>query len=121
MSKFITVDFNEEEVDKAFNKLTDIEKDIITICETCSMIVVTEAKRIITEKGHIVTGNLRRSIIGVVESIAIDIILGKIGSHLNYAYYVERLPDGGYLFEALENKFDNLVKCLSNKIAERIV
>jgi hypothetical protein len=63
-------------------------------------IIEARAKEIITEKGHVVTGNLRRSIntqLGEVTPLKIEVL---VGSFVEYAPFVENLPDGGFLFPA---------------------
>ena len=55
--------------------------------------MVTRAREILTENQHIITGNLRRSV--RVESVSPFVV--RIGSPVVYAYFVEVLPDGGFL------------------------
>jgi hypothetical protein len=75
-------------------------------------IVEARAKEILTEKGHIVTGNLRRSInTSVVESTGHRSLVA-VGSFVDYAPFVEALPDGGYLFPASEETFATVTKYL---------
>jgi len=110
----IKTDF--QEVERMFNSLSNVEAQLVTIIDRALTICETRAKEILTEKGHIVTGALRRSIISMITKIANDIIEGYIGSPMNYAYYVERLPDGGYLFPALESTFNRMVNYMVTEI-----
>ena len=76
-----------------------------------ALIVVARAKEIITEKGHIITGSLRRSINAQVQ-VNGDVVTAQVGSFMEYAEFVEDLPDGGYLFEASEQTFDEVSEYL---------
>lgn len=68
-------------------------------------LVEARAKEILTEKGHIDTGTLRRSLNTQVKVERASIIV-EVGSPLIYAEPVEALPDGGYLGPAAEQTFD---------------
>lgn len=87
-------------------------------------IIEARAKEILTEKGHVRTGTLRRSINSQVRLRA-GRLEGEVGSFVHYAPYVEALPPdgrppsigprggedpgrgkgGGYLNPAAEEKF----------------
>jgi hypothetical protein len=73
-------------------------------------VIAAEAKRIITEKGHVVTGALRRSVHPEVTDWRDDYIEISVGTWLHYAKKIEDLPDGGYLFEAFERKRADALK-----------
>ena len=77
-------------------------------------IVVTEARRILTRNGHIITGNLRRDI--RTESTAPLKVL--VGSHVAYAYFVEMLPDGGFLRPAVRRTADDVADFVAARLAE---
>jgi hypothetical protein len=63
-------------------------------------IIEARAKEILTEKGHVVTGNLRRSINTQLIDATERRVVVAVGSFVEYAPFVERLPDGGFLFPA---------------------
>ena len=63
--------------------------------------VARRAKEILVEKRHVITGNLRRSITSKAYMKSDMEVEGIIGSGVDYAPYVEALPDGGYLYAAL--------------------
>ncbi|MFC1709503.1 HK97 gp10 family phage protein [Candidatus Omnitrophota bacterium] len=72
-----------------------------------AIMIQDKAKTIITEKRHVVTGNLRRGIkhkVGWTSSFNIE---GVIGSDVPYAPYIEALPDGGFLYPALMQESQN--------------
>lgn len=68
-------------------------------------IVEARAKEILTENGHVVTGNLRRSISTLLTSATPTRVEVQVGTFVDYAIYVEALPDGGFLFPASEQTF----------------
>lgn len=73
-------------------------------------IVEARAKEIIQEKGHVVTGSLVRSInTSIVETSPTRSVVA-VGSFLVYAPFIEALPDGGYLFPAAVETFDQVSK-----------
>ena len=96
------------------------DRKLAAIVWHVEMIFVKRAKEIITDKGHIITGSLRRSIRAIVKQMVAGAIEGRIGSHLHYAYYVEALPDGGYLFQALTEKWDCAMEYLTSRINAEI-
>ena len=69
--------------------------------------------------GHVVTGNLRRSIRteAIVEESKLEVI---IGTNVEYAPYVEALPDGGYLFPAYWKLKDEVIKNLQDTVMQVI-
>ena len=73
---------------------------------------VTEARRILTENHHIITGNLRRSV--RVESIRPGQI--RIGAPAAYAYDVEMGPDGGYLKPAMRNTIQGIAEYVAAEV-----
>lgn len=79
-------------------------------------IINTGAKDKLTEKNHVVTGNLRRSghvsrdvseVHGVAGSSEVT-VRAVISFPPIYALKIEQLPDGGYLYEATE---ENAARC----------
>lgn len=115
-NRFINVNFDEKEVLKKLGDLSDLEKEIINIIEEATTLFISAAKIKITQKGHIITGTLRRSIRYITTSITDDIIKGKLGSHVHYAYWVENLPDGGYLLESFNEKFDTVANYIRGRL-----
>lgn len=77
------------------------------------------AQEILTYNGHIVTGNLRRSIHtqATVEEDKLEI---TIGTNVEYAPYVEALPDGGYLFPAFYQEKENVLEDVQKIVREVI-
>jgi hypothetical protein len=63
-------------------------------------IIEARAKEIITEKGHVVTGNLRRSINTQLSELEAFSATVEVGTFVSYGPYIENLPDGGYLYPA---------------------
>jgi len=92
--------------------------------------ISTRAQEILTEKNHVVTGNLRRSIVpvAVVEGNEIAGMAGSfppgmegfIGSDAPYAPIVERLPDGGYLKPAFDEKKKDVQEWIGKAILIQI-
>ena len=66
------------------------------------LVIVQLAKEKLTQKRHVRSGALRRSVDEDLRSVTEAEVAVAIGSPLHYAKYVEALPDGGYLFEATE-------------------
>ena len=81
--------------------------------------VQKRAQEIITEKGHVVTGNLRRSIHTEV-TVEEDKMEVQIGTNVEYAPYVEALPDGGYLFPAYWQEKDGVIADLQAVVTKVI-
>ena len=80
------------------------------------LIIQARSQEILTEKGHIDTGALRRS--GNTRTVRDTQGLStEVGYFMFYAPFVEALPDGGYLAPASEEKFDEV----SQFIAEQLV
>jgi hypothetical protein len=84
-------------------------------------LIAARAKEIITEKGHIVTGNLRRSITAQIGATSDDRLEVEVGTWLFYAPFVEALPDGGYLFPASEEQFPNVVRLFAERGIQGVV
>ena len=64
-------------------------------------------KQIITENGHVITGNLRRSCTGDAKFVTPSVVEGTVKagdtpSGVHYAPAVEALPDGGFFYRAIE-------------------
>jgi hypothetical protein len=93
------------------NIKAELQKEIFQ----AGTIIQVEAQRILTEKGHVVTGNLRRSINTqvVVEDTLLEV---DIGTNVEYAPYIEALPDGGYLFPAYWAKKDEVMQRLQRAV-----
>lgn len=79
------------------------------------MIIAARAQEILTEKGHIVTGNLRRSISAQLNTTTRNRIEVEVGTWVEYAPFVEALPDGGYLFPASEEAFPTVVQIMEER------
>lgn len=80
------------------------------------LIIQARSQEILTEKGHIDTGALRRS----ANTRTVREALGlstEVGYFMFYAPFVEALPDGGFLLPASEEKFEEV----SQFIAEQLV
>jgi hypothetical protein len=77
------------------------------------------AQEILTINEHIVTGNLRRSINTqtIVEESKLEV---QIGTNMEYAPFVEALPDGGYLFPAYIQLKDEVIGDLQ-KIVTQVI
>ena len=93
------------------NIKAELQKEIFQ----AGTLIQVEAQRILTEKGHVVTGNLRRSI--NTQVIVQDTLLEvDIGTNVEYAPYIEALPDGGYLFPAYWAKKDEVMARLQRAV-----
>ena len=80
------------------------------------LIIQARSQEILTEKGHIVTGALRRS--GNTRTVRTSQGLAtEVGYFMFYAPFVEALSDGGFLLPASEEKFDEV----SQFVAEQLV
>jgi len=81
--------------------------------------VQVEAVRIIKENRHVVTGTLWRSIRTSVdfEGFRTEV---NIGTNVEYAPFVEALPDGGYMFPAYWNKKDEVITGLQKAVLDAI-
>jgi hypothetical protein len=77
-----------------------------------AMPVESSAKQIITAKGHIKTGSLRRSIHTMITAFRRTFIEVTVGTWLHYASKIEHLADGGYLFEAFEKQRAAVIRSL---------
>lgn len=82
-------------------------------------IINAQAKDNLTEKGHVVTGTLRRS--GwVKDEETRHSIRAIISFPVGYAEDVEELPDGGYLHPAIEEKTNEVYQYMQADLAEAI-
>lgn len=95
------------QVDETIRKMERLNRafsghNVANVLLRAMLIPVARAKEIITAKGHVVTGTLRRSIHAVIVDATEEEAKGQYGSFVHYAEHVEMLPDGGYLFEASE-------------------
>ena len=90
----------------------DLQTNIGRTLQRGGLLIEARAKEILTENGHIVTGNLRRSINTQVIRTGADRLYVEVGSFLFYAPFVEALPDGGYLFPAAEQQFPAVTRLL---------
>lgn len=79
--------------------------------------LVGRAKQQLSDDGHIVTGTLRRSIQGDAEYETYTRLHGWLGTDVEYAPYVEALPDGGYLFRTLILHGPKVYKDINDAIA----
>lgn len=80
---------------------------------TGSALTVTESRRVMTANNHIITGNLRRSV--RVVSVRPGVV--NIGSPAAYAYYIEILPDGGFLRPAMRTTIDSIAEYVAREVA----
>lgn len=78
-------------------------------------VIANRAKEILTENGHIVTGTLRRSITTGITRKTRFYIVAEVGTFVEYAPYVEALPDGGYLNRAFQEKIRAAQQVLIDK------
>lgn len=78
--------------------------DAANVFRRAGLIIANSAQQILTVKGHIVTGALRRSLTAQVTNVTLRGIEVSVGSDRAYAEDIEMLPDGGYLFEAFEKQ-----------------
>lgn len=83
-------------------------------------VMVRAAKRKITEKGHVDTGALRRDINAQIKKSMPTSVDVAVGCSLHYAKYVEALPDGGFLFEAVEESAAEAVRVTGAELEKAI-
>lgn len=102
-----------------FDKIKLSLEELELITRRACVIIENSAKDKITQKGHIVTGALRRSIRTVVKKMMSDVIEHSVGSELSYAYYVEVLPDGGYLWESILEKGGEVLNYIRSEFKKR--
>lgn len=79
------------------------------------LLVAARAKEIITEKGHVVTGNLRRSIGAQPVETSANRIAVEVGTFVEYGPFIEALPDGGFLFPASEETAGQVFELLARE------
>ncbi len=86
------------------------------ILAKAAWIIAARATEILKEKEHWITGTLGRSVhVGnsgiknAVKRIGRDILETEVGSWIEYARKIEDLPDGGYVWQAFEEKFKEVI------------
>ncbi len=83
-------------------------------------VIVRGAKEKITVKGHIVTGALRRDINAQLASSTPTVAVVAVGVALHYGKYVEALPDGGFLFESVEENTAEAIRVIGHELEAAI-
>ena len=89
---------------KSIEMTKAIQTNLGRVTLNAAQIIEGRAKEILTEKGHIVTGTLRRSINSQLTEVSYKIVRAEVGTFMEYGPAIENLPDGGYLFAAMEEK-----------------
>ncbi|MDX1388210.1 MAG: hypothetical protein R3344_03420 [Acidobacteriota bacterium] len=84
-------------------------------------VIVARGKEILTEKGHVVTGFLRRSLNAQVRRKSRDAVETEVGSPAEYAPFVEALPDGGFLEEALLQRIPEVTRIIRDAGLEPVL
>ena len=111
-------------VKKMRKRIAAIEKryksDVPNIFRNGGLIIADSAKQILTAKGHILTGALRRSISAMITELKPMRIEVSVGTWLEYAPLVEELPDGGFLFEAFEKQRAAVVSYIKRELKNAI-
>jgi len=79
---------------------TQLHQEIEKTANRLVIAIASRSKEILTENDHIVTGNLKRSVKGEAKFINLSVVEGQVGTDVDYAAFVEALPDGGYLYRA---------------------
>lgn len=72
--------------------------------------VAVRAKILLTEKGHVITGNLRRSIMVQPLIDQNGLLEINVGTNVEYAPQIEALPDGGFLLPAFIEQHESIVR-----------
>ena len=86
-----------------------LKNELKSIMARGLMLIEGTAKQILTDKGHVLTGNLRRNIKHKTPRfINLYQIEGVVGTDVPYAPYIEALPDGGYLLQAITQEGDKV-------------
>lgn len=81
----------------------------------------TAAKKKLTVKGHVVTGNLRRSgFVSQPKRVGRDSVQVTVSFPPIYAWFIENLPDGGYLYEALVEESDRVRRFIAESMKNSI-
>ena len=75
-------------------------------------IIVTEAREVLVQNEHIITGTLLRSI----QSESVKPLVVRIGSPLGYAYFVEILPDGGFIRPAVRTRLEEVAEFIGREL-----
>jgi hypothetical protein len=111
-------------VRKMKERLAKIQKryksDVPNIFRNAGLIIANSAKQILTAKGHILTGALRRSLTAMITELKPAYIEVSVGTWLEYAPLVEALPDGGYLYEAFEKQKTVVVNYIKRQLASSL-
>jgi len=86
---------------------TRVNEQVLKIFSNGMLQIAGRMKSILTDLEHIDTGNLRRSCTGGAKRASLTTIegyvkAGDIPSGIDYAPYVEALPDGGFFWRAIE-------------------
>jgi hypothetical protein len=89
--------------------------ELARVAMQAGFIVEARAKEILTEKGHVVTGNLRRSINTQLVSVGTYSATVQVGTFVVYGPYIENLPDGGFLFPASIQTFPEVSRFLNER------
>ena len=121
----MNVKFEIDGVDKTVMKLamlnTLVRAEALRAMKRSASIVEKKAKEIITDKGHVKTGNLRRNIKSKAGYKGMFVIEGVIGTDVPYAPYIESLPDGGFLYPALMSSGREALIYLKGELARVIL
>lgn len=125
MGRFVAK--NTEEFDRALEGikrrnaelLKGVSSDIGKALLPAGQVIEARAKEILTENGHIVTGNLRRSINTQARVRKLGPLTHgwqiEVGTFADYAVYVEALEDGGYLAPAAEQRRELSIRILQEQ------
>ena len=101
-----------------------VSGDMERIAMNAGRLIERRAKENISgENGHtrhIKTGNLRRNIKSKVGWASTFELVGIIGTDVDYAPYIEALPDGGFLYPALVEVGDQVVSMVRDDIGKVI-
>lgn len=114
---------NPKELDKALREIQKkgnvmvkgIQSNLGRVTLNGAQIVEARAKEIIKEKGHVITGTLGRSINSQLEEVTYSVARANIGTFVEYGPAIENLPDGGFLFPALEETAAEVSEFLYSK------
>ena len=104
-------------VDKNIEKFLDSVRKKVRIHSAMmknALPIVTRARQILTDNRHIITGNLRRDI--HVETVKPLVV--RVGTRVVYAYFVEVMPDGGFLAPAVREMIDEYSENVGREIME---
>jgi hypothetical protein len=151
--------FTKEGVKNALAQIRERNRELLKLVSrpgvfrsaiNAGQLIQARAQEIITEKGHVVIGTLRRSINTQLflpgdAPVASDqgtscekklsrvrgggfagihdasSVIVEVGSFVEYAPCVEALPDGGFLFQASEEAFEAAAQLIVNGIDPELV